>query len=143
MSWHPHSPGQTNGPCQAACPSHSLRGPLSSRPQCPASRIQPPPPRPPTEGHTCEAAGAPCTTPSEPRRPRRPSRPMAGKWHSLLGGPMHLPSLPRGTECLLVHDGLDRPTRTAPACSLARACRRAPCRVLKNECNLSCHGWCL
>ncbi|XP_028354563.1 RNA binding protein fox-1 homolog 1 isoform X1 [Physeter macrocephalus] len=44
---------------------------------CPASRIQPPPPRPPTEGRTCEAAAAPCTTPSGPRRPRPRSRPTA------------------------------------------------------------------
>ena len=37
---------------------------LSSHPQCPASRIQPPRPRPPTEGRTCVAVAAPCTTPS-------------------------------------------------------------------------------
>ena len=84
---------------------------VSCRPQCPASRIQPPPPRPPTEGRTCEAAAAPCTTPSGPRRPRPRSRPTAGKWGSppTPGGP----PAPAPLACDLAHAGLDRPPGTA------------------------------
>lgn len=60
------------------------------------------------------------------------------------GTPCTCSPSPRGTECLRAHDGLDHPTRTSPACSLlTRLLQSTLERVLKNECNLSGHGWCL
>ena len=89
---------------------------LSSHPQCPASRIQPPRPRPPTEGRTCVAVAAPCTTPSGPRRPRPQSQPTAGKWGAPHRGRASRPSTPALAPipaCDGVHARLDRPSGTA------------------------------
>lgn len=83
-------------------------------PQCPASRIQQPPRRPPTEGRTCEAAAAPCTTPSGPRRPRRRSRPTAGKWGGLRR------ARPRQPHPVCERMPGRLPHRDVPACSPAR-----------------------